>query len=141
MPLLGDVCRSYLVDSATDGDSLRLQLDVHCSLTVKYFDRIRSRVNGNATLSTTSTTPYDENSSSRFDSFLNGDIFRQIRCISPAIFEMPLAQQTLCWKTAKLLAMNVATCCRSPWLWASCTANGGATKRNPDKHNLLIALE
>ena len=46
---------------------------------------------------------------------------------------------TLCWKTAKL-AMNVATC-RSPWLWALCTANGGANKRNPDNHSHCIALD
>ena len=42
---------------------------------------------------------------------------------------------------ALAMPMNVVTCCRSPWLWASCTANGGATKRNPGKHNLRIALE
>ena len=35
--------------------------------------------------------PYDESWSSRFDSFLIGDMFRQIRCISPAIFETFLA--------------------------------------------------
>ena len=35
--------------------------------------------------------PYDENWSSRFDNFLIGDMFRQIRCISPAIFETFLA--------------------------------------------------
>jgi len=35
--------------------------------------------------------PYDESWSSHFDSFLIGDMFRQIRCISPAIFETPLA--------------------------------------------------
>ena len=35
--------------------------------------------------------PYNESWSSRFDSFLIGDMFRQIRCISPPIFETFLA--------------------------------------------------
>ena len=52
-------------------------------------------VDGNATLTVHNVDdvnmPYDESRSSRFDSFLIGDMFRQIRCISPAIFETFLA--------------------------------------------------
>ena len=58
-----------------------------------YFDRTHSQVNGNATLSTTSKTSMCHTMKVDHHVLIASWLvmFRQIRCISPAIFETPLA--------------------------------------------------
>ena len=71
-----------VVDSATDGYSLRLWLDVHCLLIVEYFDRTRSRVVVTLVTLTCPSMKVDRHV------FLNGGqwLVSSNQCISPAIF-------------------------------------------------------